>query len=258
MRTLGLISIGVVVLVPQLAGAQSIEDLFKRGNEAYYRGEFAHAAQAYEQLVAIGVDDADVSYNLATAYAQQNQLGRAIQHFRRALEVRPGDDQASAGLAQAQTVLAQRRANAEGEAIIDDGRGFAETLFAPFREASLAIALLVLEAAVFVLLLLRRRWRSVDRWRRNASVALIGVATAGALVSAGLLTKRGVFRDGPAVVILDDRIPIREGPDVRTQQRSEAREGEPATLLEADDRFVRVRLSNGRHGWVEASAIGKI
>ena len=99
---LGLSAIVAVVLLAALASpaaAQRLETIFAEANAAYFAGDYDAAAAGYERLVSAGVDDADVSFNLATAHAKARRYGQAIRWYERALWLAPGDDDAERGLA---------------------------------------------------------------------------------------------------------------------------------------------------------------
>lgn len=73
-------------------------------NQLIEAGHFTEATQIYEQLIAEGVEDSIVYYNLGNAYYNQGDLGRAILNYERALQLSPrdGDIQANLTLARSQ------------------------------------------------------------------------------------------------------------------------------------------------------------
>jgi tetratricopeptide (TPR) repeat protein len=77
-------------------------------NGLYTRGEFALAADAYEQLAGQGVADASLYHNLGLAHAQLGDTGRALQSLETAYALAPRDPDVRAALesVQAQIVAA--------------------------------------------------------------------------------------------------------------------------------------------------------
>ncbi|MEM1418901.1 MAG: SH3 domain-containing protein, partial [Myxococcota bacterium] len=210
----------------------------------------------FEALIDAGVRDPDVHYDLALTEARRERLGSAIRHFRIALELRPGDAEAEAGLAAARTALVSARAESEGSATVQEGAPLVETLAGGFSEAALAwsvIALLVLFLGASTL---RTRTRGTPRLA--ASLAMAILLPLGLIAGTGVAARRGAFREGPRAIVLLDRVPLREGPDERAQVRSEAREGEDAQVVGRDERWRRIKLPGGREGWAPAEAIGLV
>lgn len=62
------------------------------------QGYYQQAINAYEQLIAGGVHNARLYYNLGNAYFRANDLGRAILQYRRGLQLEPGNRRLQANL----------------------------------------------------------------------------------------------------------------------------------------------------------------
>ncbi len=249
-----LVVLGSLFLVSH-GQAQSLDVLFEEANQAAFEERFDDAIAGYDRLLASGVADSDVEYNLATVHAQAGHYGSAIRHFERTLRLAPGDDDAERALSDVRRVLADRRARAEGEAEIDEGGGFGEALVRPFTEDVLAFGVLGLELLLLMLLVVRARSQGGVRLGATLVSGLVGLLFLGA--GLGLALERGVFHEGQDAIVVRDRVPMRQGPDPRAGSRSEAREGDWARVVDEDEGFVLVRIA-GQQGWVETDAIGAI
>jgi tetratricopeptide (TPR) repeat protein len=245
----------LVLVASGAAQAESLGGIFAAGNEAFFHGDYAAAAKSYERLEEAGVRDADVSFNLAIAYARSGQLGRAVLHFERALWLRPGDDAAEEELAAARNLLAKRRADREGEAELRTEPPLADALVRSFSVDGLAIATVVLDALLFALL---AGWLVVQRTSLRLALAVGAALSAllGALSTAGLLVKLDVGREGERTVVLREGAELREGPDAQAKSRGPAHEGELARALERDGSHVRVQLERGARGWLDVKDLG--
>jgi tetratricopeptide (TPR) repeat protein len=86
-------------LYKAVADTESATALFNKGNQYYDEGKFDQAIEEYEKIINLGIKNYQVYYNLANAYFRQNQLGQAILSYRRALVLKPGDEDTEANLA---------------------------------------------------------------------------------------------------------------------------------------------------------------
>lgn len=248
-------------LVPSLASAQarSLPDLFRAANEAAFQGDHATAVRGYEQLIELGVDDADVYYDLGLAYAHLGRHGRAVAAFERALRARPGDAGALAGLEASRAVLGRRRAEREGEAVVDAGTTLGESIFVSVSEDMLAVAVLGLMALFFGLLTaLAVLSRHRERLRLGVGVAtpLVGIALA--VAGLGLAARSGTFDPGPPAIVVNEDAAVREGPNALATERHEALEGERAYVLGTEPGFAHVILGGGREGWIAESDLVRL
>ncbi len=239
------------------AHAQSLIELFSAGNQAYFQGDFKHAAGYYQRLVDAGVDDPDVYFNLGTACARNGELGRAILYFERAERLSPGDTDAAQALATARAALGKRRAEAQGEATVETRPPVAEALVRPYRESTLAGLVLGLDLLFFALLFGRRFLLSETL--RNSFAISAAVAALSLIAAAGALAqKSGAFDEGRAAVVLRDGAEVREGPDPRARSRAQAHEGQSARVLRRDGSFLRVRIGGGAQGWMQDRDVAMI
>src|SRR5262249_58044506 len=67
------------------------------------QGYYRQAIAGYEQLIAAGIHNAKLYYNLGNAYFRLNDLGHAILHYRRGLRLEPGNRQLQANVRYARS-----------------------------------------------------------------------------------------------------------------------------------------------------------
>ena len=112
-KTLALIVMGAILFVGLVVGLRLVAaetpadpQTMMAANNLYEAGYYAEAAQIYEELIAQGVEDSALFYNLGNAYFQQGDLGRAVLNFQRAAQLDPRDPdiRANLELARAQAV----------------------------------------------------------------------------------------------------------------------------------------------------------
>ncbi|HEY8432514.1 MAG TPA: tetratricopeptide repeat protein [Sandaracinaceae bacterium] len=246
-----------IVLAPLGARADSLADIFEEANAAYYRGDYEGAARGYRRLIAAGVVDPDVTYNLATSEAKRGRFGVAIQLFERTLWLSPGDEDAARSLDAVRAELGRRRAAARGEAEVDAGPPLGEAIFGGASTDLLVVLALFFDLVLFGALaaLLFARRESV---RLGLGIAIV-VAGLGLLASgSGVALKSGWLEEGAPAVVLADRTELREGPDPRASVRHYADEGRRAWVLDEDRGWSRVRVPSIGEGWVRSDAVGLV
>jgi tetratricopeptide (TPR) repeat protein len=239
----------------QHPGGSSLIGIFERANIAASRGDHATAIANYHKLTDAGIRDPDVYFNLATSFAQSGDYARAILNYERTLTMRPNDSKASENLLDAEKALEERRAESEGEAMIQRSRSIGDAMYGGLAEDALSVALLVANLLFFISL----GW-AFARGRQPRWVFALVVASGVVVVfsAVGLGAKAGLFRDGPRAIALEDRVILREGPDPRAQVRGEARAGDRGEIVNRDRDFVKLRVVSGLEGWTSSSGVGLI
>jgi hypothetical protein len=80
-------------------------------NQLYDTGHYREAVKIYEQLLAQGMTNSAIYYNLGNAYLEQGDRGRAILNYQRAAQLDPRDPDIRANLAFARSQAASVQEN---------------------------------------------------------------------------------------------------------------------------------------------------
>jgi tetratricopeptide (TPR) repeat protein len=251
------LALGVVLGAALLAAASAaradlIDEAWRRGNDAYFRGDYPAAVAAYEQLDRQGVVSRDLYYNLGVAYFRQGSLGRAVWSFERAVDLDPEDEDARFNLVQTRK-LAERRVHDKIEGAERDPVWIRAVTF--FTASQQTWIFLLLYLGCFTLLFLWRRARDASRAVLGAGAALVGVAAA--LIGV-LLAGRAVLDRLPFGVVLPDVVAVKEGADPNYRTSFSVHAGLRVRLLERDQDWLRIRLANGLEGWVRDQDVGSL
>jgi tetratricopeptide (TPR) repeat protein len=249
---LAVAALGLGLLLAPAARADRIDEAWKRGNDAYFRGDYAAALAAYEQLDRQGVVSADLFYNLGVAHVRLNNLGRAIWAFERALALEPEAEDARFNLAQARK-QAERRAIDKIEGAQTEPLWIRVVTALPVSSQTWLFLLLYL--GCFALLFVRRRAADDLRAPLGAAVALLGVAAA---LAGTMLVGRSALERIPFGVVLPDEVAVKEGADPNYRTSFEVHAGLRVRLLEREQDWIRIRLANGLEGWVRDGALGRL
>lgn len=244
------------------AGPPAGEDpqaLFHEANARYLAGDYGLAARLYGRvLTEHRLEDPVLYANLGNAYFRAGAFGSAIFFYRRGLRLQPSGevaDRLQANLETTRRVLQRRyRTGADSsQFIFEEPGGLAYRVTHLVDGGLLTGLLLVLWCALFGALV----------WRRLAPrVAGLGPTAIGAAVAAllvGLLLWGQVYTDRAfrLGVIISDGVTLREG------RHEDARgvdipEGMEVRIVESDENWARIELTNGREGWVEAQTVKQI
>ena len=226
LRSGTLLLAGALLLVwpTRTARADLLDEAWKRGNDTYFRGDFAGAIAAYEQLDRQNVASRDLYYNLGARF----------------------------NLAQARK-LAERRVLDKIESAERESLWIrVVTVFTASTETWLFVGLYL---GCFVLLFLRRRAADDSRAALTAGAAILGT---GALLAGILLLGRINLDRIPFGIVLPDMSAVKEGADAGYRTSFDVHAGLRVRLLDRDQDWVRVRLANGLEGWLRAEDVGRL
>jgi hypothetical protein len=225
--------------------------VFAHANQLYEEGRYEEAAAKYEEIVASGLKNGRVYYNLGNAYFKQEKLGLAILNYERAHRLMPRDDDIKANLTYARSqivdkietpdpgLLGRWLASLQGLLTIDETIILAWALY-------LVMTVLAL-LAVFV-------WR----WRRFCLYALgfLSVLLILSLASLGLkLYQQEHIREA---VVTAGQVDVLSGPGENYLLEFTVHEGTALTVEEERGDWWRVRLWGDLEGWAQKAGLREI
>ncbi len=221
---------------------------FMNGTEAYRNGDWPAAIAAFESLADDGVDNGMLFYNLGNAYLKNEDLGRALLWYERALTHMPDDPDLRFNYEYALTLTKDERGEKQSPLL--------RILF--FWKYQLAqrtvrwIAVLfnaALWAALSVLAIRKKRLL-------RPSIVLIAAGTI-------LFTATAVFNYVEAThirhaVILPNQIAVRSGFTDSATQLFVLHAGTKVCIERESDTHLLIRYTEDKIGWVKRSDAGII
>ncbi len=215
---------------------------------------FRAAAAELQQIADRGIANASLEFNLGNALLRAGETGPAILAYLRARSLDPTDERIAANLAVARTRVGDRPSRVEGDSLADRLASWRHLLPLETRAIAAAAAWILLWAIVAA-----RALRPADaplRWRYAIAAAATVAAVAAATVGIDLLERAGDDRG----VVLRDGVAVREGSGDTFAAAFETplAAGTEFQSLETRPAWIRIRLSDGRSGWIPADAAGLV
>jgi tetratricopeptide (TPR) repeat protein len=207
---------------------------------------YQQAIAAYEQLIAAGVHNARLHYNLGNAYCRRNDLGRAIGQYRRGLRLEPNNPRLHANLRYARS-LRQDHGDSRSPQTV---QAFLLQLF--FWHDALRLHTQALYAVIGFVIAWSCAIASLF-WRRPVLHWLLaGAIVVCVLFSGSALTvhvQHTAVRHG---VIVAEEAPVRtgNGDSYALQLLQPLRPGTEFVVLEERGAWVHVQLENNTNGWI--------
>lgn len=243
----------LALLWANMLGAQSAATgQYNEANAFYRAGDFSAARQAYLAVVATGIDDARLYYNLGNACFKLGILGEAILWYERAHRLDPHDDDIEANLSFANLVKKDREPVGDTSAVV-------RFIVAAYFWVTLDQLSLLFTISFFAVFALGLR-RLLGRGRLGMGwLAAVVVCTGLSVASLSWLGTRLYYLEhNSEAIVTATAVLARSGPDEGQTEVFTAHEGTKVRLVRQEGRWVLVRLANGLGGWMQAEAIERI
>ncbi len=235
------------------AKASSTDDQYREAVALYKNADYGGAMRIFQKLVDEGYVDFDLYYNLGNTAYKNGDLGVSVVYYERALRLEPGNGDVLHNL---NVVRARLRDRVEPIPLL-----FFVQWWNDLRQAHhpgvfftwSVIFLCFLAAAAFVFF----GYRQVLLRRFALAAGVLFLACFITALSLYVLRTEELAARRNAVVIPTE-IAVRSAPDATGVESFILHEGLKVEILGERDGYYRIRLADGKIGWVEASALVRI
>ncbi len=244
---------------PALAAGDEVDQAYAAGTQAAASGDWSGAATSWEKARRILPEsNAQLAYDLGTAYAHLGENGYATVHLERARRLDPAlDEDARRNLA---IVRRQAEITAAAESReLSEPSGWSEQVLAAFASQLVAWMALLAGWFAFVAWLIQRR-RAPVAGQKSGGLSALALFAALIFTVAGL----GHFfaRDSASVagemIVLHEGVGAREGPGSHQAAAFTIAAGSRVLEEERRSGWVMVRISGGLAGWVPSESVARI
>jgi len=239
----------VLLLFCCWTNAQS-EALFKNANDAYNEGDYVTAADQYLEILENGEHSAELYFNLGNTYYKLNQVAPSIYYYEKALLLKPNDIEILNNLGYSQNMT------------LDAIETLPKTgLASLYKKVTGALSfdqwaeIAVLFMILFVLLYIAFYFFRYSTRKRIAFIGSI-LFLFGSIIAAvfAYIEFQDFKADNPAIVFAQES-QVKTEPNDRSQQAFVLHEGTKVNVLEELDEWRKIRLADGKTGWISSENI---
>lgn len=240
-------------LIINVISASQIDDLMKQGNAAYQNGNYQNAISDYEKLVHDGYEGVSLYYNLGNAYYKDGKLGYSILYYEKALKLSPNDDdiQHNLAIANAKTI---DRINTLPKFFIFQWWESLLSFFSvkgwTYFTYSLFILILVAAGIYFFI-----KNPLIQRYSFFGGLAILVLFILSVVMLTINVNRQLNVKNG---IIIAQAVSAKLSPDAKSNDAFVIHEGLKVIMEDKVDDWVKVRLNDGKIGWLPQNDIAQI
>lgn len=243
----------VLFFAAQAGFSQEARLQFNQANQLYRDGQYEKAAKAYEEVVSNGYESSVLYYNLGNSYFKLHNIPGSILYYERARRLAPHDDDILYNLRLANLRVVDKIEPVPQLFLIDWWNGFLG-LYSSDGWAYAIISCAWFAAAGGIVILV---FRSLPVRRVAFGVAVISVMCC-ILSVTGLVQQSRREGPGRAAIVFSASVPVKSAPDNQSVDLFVLHEGVKVDLMDALGDWKKIRLADGKIGWLTSDNIRTI
>lgn len=234
-----------IQLVPVLSFADHNQYLFDQANKLYQQENYLQAIEKYLEIQNNGYESWQLYYNLGNSYYKTRQFGRTILNFERALKLDPKNEDIQFNLELANLSVVDK--------IITPPQFITTKLFNDVKKVwglrtltFLTIGFYYILTTIVIIKIVTRR-RTVQRIVNIILVPAIILFLAFASIFVIRIQESNTSR---YAIVLADKIDVLSSPGAQSTELFSLHEGLKLKVEEIREEWAKIRLADGKVGWV--------
>lgn len=236
-----------------VGNAAEVDEVMQKGNALYKDGSYEKAIDEYKQLVDEGYEGTSLFYNLGNCYYRIGKIGYAILYYEKALKISPSDEDVQHNLNFARLSTVDRIQPLPRFFLFE----WWESLLSSFPENGWAYIVFSVYLFLIVLIGLYFFSRSVVQQKIIffSGIAFVLILTICISLLVVKINREENLKSG---VIVEQAVTVKSGAEENSTDVFVIHEGLKVNIEDNLDNWIKIRLADGKVGWVENNLVKKI
>ena len=239
--------------MPWVNHAQDLDSLFVQANKLYQQESYLEALKLYQEIENENVESDELFFNIANVYYRTNQVAPSIYYYEKALQIYPNNKDIIFNLS-----FAKRMTLDNIEALPKSmGQRFKEGIVLKLTYNTWAIISVSL-AFIFAILFL------LYHFSYSTSIKRVYFITSILSVLFVLITLLFTYQNYQHVkntrtaIIFEQLAQVKSAPTKSSEVNFELHEGTKVSILESLDNWLKIKISDGKTGWINEDALREL
>lgn len=246
---------------------------FVEANKSYEKGDYSGAVELYSELERLGIENADLYYNIGNAYYKIGKIGRAILYYERARRINPRNKDINENLALARLMLRDKQfvkkeswfgslmAHLSMNLTLDESVFLTSCFY--LLLSVLSIAFIFFNTRLIRSVHSRFYALSPGRFlglnpRQDFLTAVVSVLVL-CMISGGLSLDKYMRLEGRrTAIIVAEEVLVYSAPSQNSTLQFRIHEGTRTIIKETRNGWQRISLPGGLSGWIPAGPAERI
>jgi len=233
--------------------SQNIDELMQSAGNYYRNGEFDKAIEIYEQIRKDNYVGTSLYFNLANSYYRIGKLGFAIVNYERALKLTPSDEDVKHNLAFANFSTVDRIQPLPTFFLFE----WWESLLASLSINGWTYVSFFFYLFLMILIVIYFFAKTIFQQKL---ILFSGLGVLVIFLIAVSLTIVKINREETVIssVVIEQSTTVKTSPDHKSTDAFVIHEGLKVNLEDQLDEWIKIRLADGKVGWVQKTSVEKI
>ncbi len=238
------------LLVSSISFAQTADDLFENANALYKEGNYQKAIELYKQIENKKEVSSELYYNLGNAYYKLNKVAPSIYNYEKALQLDPLNEDAQNNLIIANRLTLDRIEELPKSVFQKINKNVLQKL--TYNQwAALTIFLSFLAATLFLLFYFSYTPNKKRLYFTTSIISFLLLIVTFVIT----FTQHNQTKNTIEAIIFTEEIEVKNAPTIDANEIFTLHEGTKVNVLDSVDNWKKIKLVDGKIGWIKKEAL---
>jgi len=235
---------------PLAKAQQSPDEVFEQANSYYKEAYYDSAFTLYSILIEGGYESAELYYNCGNSAFKLKLIPDAIWNYEKALLLKPGDNDITHNL-EIVTLLIKDKIEVIPVFFLKEWASALISIFDTDTWSVIALTLLWICLAMFVLMMLSKR----AMYKKNYFLMGIIVFSMFLAFHYFAYSSHENRVNNQFAIVFSPSVTVKSEPGIKATDLFVIHEGIKVQLIDKEDNWIQVKLSDGKQGWINISTV---
>ncbi|PQJ75602.1 SH3 domain-containing protein [Polaribacter gangjinensis] len=233
--------------------AQNIDDIFYSANDFYKNEKFEKAIELYHQIESKGTISVELYYNLGNSYYKINKVGPAIYYFEKALKLDSTNEDAQNNLIFAKRLALDNIQEIPKNIFQKINANYLQKL--SYNQWAIVSVVFSFLACILFLLFYFANSPTIKRIYFSSSISSFLLL----IISFSITYNQFSFsQNNKEAIVFAETSAVKNAPTFNSEEVFILHEGTKVIVLDAIDNWKKIKLADGKQGWIIAKEIKEL
>jgi len=243
----------IALFISLVAVSQTADELFSKANTLYQTGKYTEAIELYSAIEEQDLISDDLFFNLGNCYYKLNKVAPSIYYYEKTLKINPRHEDASINLAFAKRMTID---------VIEDLpktflQRFSASVIQKLTFDTWAIIAVLASVLASILFLLYHFSFSSRKKLFYFNTSIFAVFVLIITVFFAFHNYKTVQKDRTAIIFVA-KVEIKNAPSTSSEEVFELHEGTRVVVLDELDNWKKIKIADGKVGWIYGEDLKEI
>ncbi|PKH50197.1 hypothetical protein CXF68_05555 [Tenacibaculum sp. Bg11-29] len=235
----------LLFLISNIISAQTADELFASANNLYKDGKYQEAIKLYQKIESTKSVSSELYFNLGNSFSKLNQIAPAIYNYEKALQLNPLNEDAQNNLIIVKRLTLDRIDELPTSILQKINKNF----FQKFSYNTWAVFAIILSFLASLLFLCYYFYFTPSKKRLFFTASILAFLML-IITLTITYTQYNLSKNAIEAIVFLEKIKVKNAPTKDADKLFTLHEGTKVNVLDTVDEWKKIKLTDGKTGWV--------